>query len=116
VENEWAVFEDRIETTIRAEIGNDLFSEACRAAAAATSFDAESGVLKNYDGAISFLDYVYGKGTHIAPLEGIVKRSKASRDSVRAIQKVLHNISLKVSSSASLVRGKANGRGSLASW
>jgi putative ATP-dependent endonuclease of OLD family len=77
VERDWATFEDRIETTIRAEIGEERFIEARKVAAEEASLDAESSVLKNHDGATLFLDHVYSKGVRVPVLERIVTNVEA---------------------------------------
>jgi putative ATP-dependent endonuclease of OLD family len=74
VERNWAVFGDKIETTIADEIGHDVYLEARRTAADAAGLASESDLLKNLDGACLFLETIYGNGLKITTLDSIVDR------------------------------------------
>jgi predicted ATP-dependent endonuclease of OLD family len=74
VEDTWAVFEDKIETTIKGYLGADLYAEAQEKAAEKACLDSGSDILKNFDGASSFLEYLYAKDVRIPILESIVEK------------------------------------------
>jgi putative ATP-dependent endonuclease of OLD family len=70
----WAVFNDKLETELGLAAGQDVFNELLTQVAEEFGYQQSSLVLKNSEGAASFVKKVYARGGHIPILENIVKR------------------------------------------
>ncbi|MGA2466787.1 MAG: AAA family ATPase [Thermodesulfobacteriota bacterium] len=85
----WAVFSDKIEKSWEEELGKEYFVEIRNKIASELGYDEPDRVLKNIDGAVKFVDYVYDDKKHLQTLEKIVETvtelGEASRCKVEKI-------------------------------
>ncbi|MDE3073852.1 MAG: AAA family ATPase [Chloroflexota bacterium] len=72
IQPNWACFEDKIEIYCEQTLGTELFREHRAAVAEDIGYDEPSRVLKNFDGACSFVEKVYSAGGRLPVLEEIV--------------------------------------------
>jgi len=69
----WAVFKDEIEKNWEEELGKEYFVEIRNKIASELGYDEPDRVLKNIDGVVKFVDYVYGDNKHLHTVEKIVE-------------------------------------------
>lgn len=72
VKSDWAVFEKKIEHTIKSEIGDSLFTEIEKKVADELGITEKDKVLKNVNGAARFIEETYSQGKKVETLELIV--------------------------------------------
>ena len=69
----WAVFNDNIEKSWEEELGKGYFVDVRNKIASELGYDEPDRVIKNIDGVVKFVDYVYGDKKHLHTLEKIVE-------------------------------------------
>lgn len=74
IQETWACFEDRIESYCERELGPEGFHQYRGAAAEELGYEEPSDVLKNFEGACSFVTKIYEGGKRLTMLEEIANR------------------------------------------
>jgi len=74
VQEDWAVFGDRIEDEIRQALGNDNYVAIGRRVADELGYAESDDAIKNVEGAARFVEYAYKDGLRIPVLEDIITK------------------------------------------
>ncbi len=74
IEESWAVLEDKTETTLKADLGTDIYTSLRARVAEQLGYDKPSAVLKNSEGTYLFVTWLYAEGHRLSTFEQIIQR------------------------------------------
>lgn len=74
VNEDWAVFSDKIESEIKQALGDDAYGAIGRRIADELGYAKSDDAIKNVEGAARFIEYAYNDGFRIPVLEDIIEK------------------------------------------